>query len=289
MFLVTHFPLTLALLLNCTVISSSVFENEFEDSQVLMSHLINASNEIYKKYNFLLIDNSSSRQYSVRGVEFRNLAERLSDAYFGRTTFVIGVTGGSASQGSSWSALVASFLDELGVDVELRNAAQGSTSQVVTAPCIEQLVGPNVDLLLWEFAMNDIANVDQSHTLSDGHNQICSEHPIRCFAADAWIREAIRYKPSGIGFIHLWDIGIHKYELNASDGNIPDRAWKATNAAMHHYASIYGSYFSINIIRMITLMKLFKYKREFLRDVHHPNDHGYRVTADLFNWVLLQN
>jgi hypothetical protein len=180
-------------------------------------------------------------------------------------------------------------LDELGVDVELRNAAQGSTSQVVTAPCIEQLVGPNVDLLLWEVVMNDIANVEQSHTLSDGHNQICSEHPIRCFAADAWIREAIRYKPSGIGFIHLWDIGIHKHELNASDGNIPDRAWKATTAAMHHYASIYGSYFSINIIRMIALMKLFKYKREFLRDGHHPNDHGYRVTADLFNWALLQN
>ena len=53
----------------------------------------------------------------------------------------------------------------------IRNAGQGTTSQLVTAPCIHQLVGTklnttpaasaheiaanSVDLLMWEFAMND--------------------------------------------------------------------------------------------------------------------------------------
>ena len=37
----------------------------------------------------------------------------------------------------------------------VRNAAQGTTSQLVSAPCIQALVGDCVDLLLWEFALND--------------------------------------------------------------------------------------------------------------------------------------
>jgi len=68
---------------------------------------------------------------------------------------VIGVTGGSSTAGNfSWSDRLKDKSERsLNISVELRNAAIGSTSQLVTASCIQSLVGDSIDILFWEFAM----------------------------------------------------------------------------------------------------------------------------------------
>ena len=85
-------------------------------------------------------------------------------------TFVVGVTGGSSTceaggadqlgpvRGISWPRYFERWLrsDVIGARAAtVRNGARGATSQLMTAPCIRTLVGDNLDLLLWEFAMND--------------------------------------------------------------------------------------------------------------------------------------
>lgn len=89
----------------------------------------------------------------------RALGASLTAAALSGGAFVVGVTGGSSTAGrSSWPARLQTWLRSEAVGVTgalVRNAGQGTTSQLVTAPCIRALVGDGVDLLLWEFAMND--------------------------------------------------------------------------------------------------------------------------------------
>ena len=257
------------------------------DYRYLLEVLHNHSNALSSRYFFRL------NEFVEIGEKSSLLSDKLSKAFFDRTDFVIGVTGGSATQHDfAWPHLVQRFLqDDLRLNIELRNAAQGSTSQVITSACIDQLVGSNVDLLLWEFGMNDIGNVEKTKLTSNCSSDkcVCESHPVRCAAADAWIREAIRYQPAGIGYVHLWDIGIHNYELSWDRELIPNRSWKPTNAVHRHYVSLFGSYFAIDVIRMIKDLNIFDDKRLFLRDDHHPNGDGYRVIADLFSYALLSS
>lgn len=213
------------------------------------------------------------------------LAERLSKAFFRRRQFVIGITGGSATQGSSWVNYLQLKLEtEYQMSIEIRNAAQGSTSQVVTAPCINALVGDDIDLLFWEFAMNDAGSVEL-YPLQDNQS-VLEQHPVRCMAAESWIREAINLNPGCLGFLHLWDIGIHTWNFrnNHSTPNLP---WGSTNTMMSKYNKIYDSYFSVDVISMLLQLNLTD-KKQFLRDDHHPNDYGYIVAFDLTFHAMLQ-
>ena len=267
------------------------------EKDLLLKILRNETNKISNKY--IKNANKTLKNYIEIGSDNnRCLSDRLTDAYFGRSSFKIGVSGGSATQGDfSWPTMVRTFLiQNLGMTVDMRNAAQGSTSQVVTAPCLQQLIGGigEVDLILWEFGMNDILGDDgvESHRTDDGisDDEVCSKSPIRCAAADCWIRDAINMKPAGIGFLHLWDINIHEYIYKADDkSNLPDRSFRPSNIAMKNYANKYNSYFSINVMKMIHDLNLVSDKTGFLRDPHHPNDYGYTIITDLFFFALLES
>ena len=286
--------LVIFLVINLYSSYSSYNLNDIE-KDVLLTILRNESNNISYKY---LRTNGSLMNFVEIGNDIGNcLSNKLTDAYFGRSSFKIGISGGSATQGDyAWPTMVKKYMNQkLGMIVDMRNAAQGSTSQVVSAPCLKQLIGGEgeVDLILWEFGMNDILGDDgvENHRTDDivTDDEVCLKSPIRCAAADCWIRDAINIKPSALGFIHLWDIKIHEYKYQSNDkSNLPDRSFRPTNMAMRHYGGKYNSYFSINVMQMIHELDLVTDKTEFLRDPHHPNDYGYNIITDLFLVALLE-
>jgi hypothetical protein len=94
----------------------------------------------------------------------------------------------------------------------------GSTSQLVTAPCIQTLIGSDVDIIFWEFAMND----EMPQISYEGSG-------LRYHLAETWIKEASRSSPKAIFFLHYYDLDIHGWDLNQR--HLPDKAWVPTNYA----------------------------------------------------------
>ena len=209
------------------------------------------------------------------------LGARLTEAALSGSPYVVGVTGGSSTAGhNSWPTLLHAWLhNAVGVTgAVIRNAGQGTTSQLVTAPCIHALVGDDVDLLLWEFAMNDEYNYIE--------NDSGPEWPIRRRVAESYIRQAAQLGFGCIGFVHLWDLDIHGY---GSGPSLPNKSFAPTNAVMAAYAPVYDRYFALDVIGAMWVSGLYMDKKDFLRDDHHPNAFGYGVILDLVALSILNS
>ena len=210
----------------------------------------------------------------------RALGASLTAAAIGGGNFVVGVTGGSSTAGrSSWPARLQAWLrGPAGITrAEVRNAAQGTTSQLVTAPCIRALVGDGVDLLLWEFAMND-----EYEFISHDRGP---DWPIRRRVAEAYIRQAAQLGPGAMGFVHLWDLDIHTY---SGGSNLPNKAFAPTTAVAGEYAPVFDRYFAIDVIGAMWASQLYKDKSDFLHDEHHPNSFGYDVILDMLVVAIVE-
>ena len=95
--------------------------------------------------------------------------------------------------------------------------------------------------------------------------------------------------PQSIGFVHLWDINIHEYDVGVNDLNKrPDKAWLPTTLLMKRYAKHYNSYFAINTIGALVELNLFAKKTDFLKDVQHPNEAGFNAITDFVFYALLK-
>ena len=232
-------------------------------------------------------ETSLNRFVLLGGGAQEGIGQTLTKAFMKGGTFTVGVTGGSATAGDfSWPNKLLDWLRRMGIsNATVRNAAQGTTSQLVTAPCIRSLVGDHIDLLLWEFAMNDeFEHIDRD---------VGPVFPMRRRVAEAWIREAISLKPKAIGFVHIWDLTIHSFE-GRSASNIPNKAFHPTTTVMDHYQSVFNRYFSLDTMGMIwhkfsnsESPQLLNMTR-FLRDSHHPNDFCYNIIADLISFAILK-
>lgn len=210
----------------------------------------------------------------------RALGASMTAAAIGGGTFVVGVTGGSSTAGrSSWPARLQAWLrGPAGIArAEVRNAAQGTTSQLVTAPCIRALVGDGLDLLLWEFAMND-----EYEFISHDRGP---DWPIRRRVAEAYIRQAAQLGPGAMGFVHLWDLDIHTY---SGGSNLPNKAFAPTTAVAGEYAPVFDRYFAIDVMGAMWANHLYTDKSEFLQDAHHPNSFGYDVAVDLLVIAIIE-
>lgn len=207
------------------------------------------------------------------------LGSRLTAAALSNAPFVVGVTGGSSTAGrSSWPAMLQRWLRGA-VNVTgavVRNAGQGTTSQLVTAPCIRALVGDGVDLLLWEFAMND----EYEYVTYDR----APDFPMRRRVAEAYIRQAAQLDPGAIGFVNLWDLDIHGY---AGGPGLPNKAFGPTVAVAANYAPVYDRYFALDVMGAMWANQMYSDKSQFLRDPHHPNEFGYGVAMDLLSLAIL--
>merc|ERR1740129_2598787 len=119
-----------------------------------------------------------------------------------------------------------------------REGCQGSTSQFVTAACLHSIVG-DVDLLLWEFGMND-----------EGHEIHTRKGPIwRHHVTETYVRNALAtLQPLGILFANLWSIEIHEAQKKgkrrkcnpawkADSKKKPDMAWDPLLYMMFNYAN----------------------------------------------------
>ena len=209
------------------------------------------------------------------------LGARLTAAVLDSGPFVVGVTGGSSTAGRhSWPAALQAWLrsDAVGAaNAEVRNAGQGTTSQLITAPCIRALAGDGLDLLLWEFAMND----EYEYVVHDS----APNFPIRRRVAEAYIRQAAQLAPGALGFVHLWDLDIHHY---AGGPGLPNKAFSPTNAVASAYSPVFDRYFALDVIGAMWTSGLYTDKSAFLRDPHHPNDElGYASLNDLLAYSIL--
>lgn len=180
--------------------------------------------------------------------------------------FVVGVTGGSSTAGGgigilkTWPYLYVEQLKKLGFDVELRNAAQGTTSSSITAPCLAELVGHDVDLLFWEFAMNDGDRVEE------------------LFGAqlEYWIRQAMQLKsrPS-LGFVYIWTMFKSPWmHLNQS---LP---------VLNHYIP-YNDVIGMLLPPILAFIKDNKFE-DMVADTHHPKEHVHKMIADLLSLGTLR-
>ena len=264
---------------------------------------------------------------------FSALSSSLTTSYFrARATergasFTIGVSGGSSSNGlDTWvTRLQEWFAVRIGLEVQIRIASQGATSQLMTAPCLHEIVGDldsgqqsaatahqPLDLLLWEFAMNDEFGWLQAHQ-SDGRGD-----DARSRSAEIYLREAMRdeNRPLAVGFLHLWDLRIHEWDWSQPRELLPDGAWLPTNRVLQHFAPEVDS-FAVNTVRFLSTVWCTDDgaasdpaaapstttnstaavagavcfpcadRKCFLRDIHHPNALGYDAAADLLALAIL--
>lgn len=221
----------------------------------------------------------------------RSITSRLLGALLdNQTGLTIGVTGGSSTAGDfAWPARLANWMTQkLHIpNVTVWNAAAGSTSQLVTAPCIRSLIGDHVDVLMWEFGMND----EYPHFMN-GSEPFAAQHYYRHRAAEAYIRQAIALNPVAIGFLHFWDIEIHGFQSTGStlpkDRTVPNRSYHPTTSVMRYYDSVFDRHFSVDVIGFMWDAGLFRNKSEILRDPHHPNDFSYDVSVDMLAYCMLK-
>ena len=159
----------------------------------------------------------------------------------------------------------------------VRNAAQGTTSQLVTSPCIFALVGDRVDLLLWEFAMND----EYEYVVHDTGPL----WPVRMRVAEAFVRQAAQLNPGAIGYVSLWDLDIHNYHSGAT---LPNKAFGPTAAVAAAYAPVYDRFFAVDVISAMFHAGLYADKSVFLRDQHHPNSFGSTAILDVLSLAIVE-
>ncbi|KAM0753571.1 hypothetical protein T439DRAFT_346000 [Meredithblackwellia eburnea MCA 4105] len=214
------------------------------------------------------------------------LGNAMTLAYFNITdSFLIGVTGGSSTAGGEkyWPYLMQQHLREhVGFsNVFVRNAAKGGTGQFINSPCFQSLLGNKgtdrysertgepMDLLLWEFAMNDGLFYYQKYR----EDEIMTERARRR-SSETWIRAGLDAGVTAFGFLHLWEARIHEWEWGMED--TPNRAWRPTNDIMQKYGSVAES-FSVNAFDFIYqggIPDRINYanasKTDFLMDEHHP-------------------
>lgn len=205
------------------------------------------------------------------------------------TSFIVGVTGGSSTSGDfAWPTRLVDWMSRrLHVpNVVLQNAAVGSTSQLVTAPCIQSLLGDHTDLLMWEFGMND------EHPEFMNGSQPIGQYYYRHRAAEAFIRQAIALNPIAMGFLHFWDLEIHTFQHpgshHAKDRTLPNRSYHPTSSVLRYYDAVYNRYFAVDVIGFMWEADIFRNKSEILRDEHHPNDLTYNVAVDMLAYCLLK-
>ena len=214
----------------------------------------------------------------------RELAARLTEAYYGRPApFVIGVTGGSSSTFNfSWPALVTAWLStRLHVTVELRNAAQGSTSSLAQAACIAPLVGDDVDLLFWEFAMNEEAT---------RANATATRADMFVHHVEAFLRQAIELGVPAVAFVYIWEgaiAGMRHRAMNASRW-LPDALYPALLGLLRAYAGAHGGLLAMDAVRMIASQGVVANFSAVLEDGHHPSRAGFKFIADLVAHALLR-
>jgi len=215
----------------------------------------------------------------------RDLAIRLTEAYYGRPApLVIGVMGGSSSTFNfSWPALVADWLRaRLRLTVELRNAAQGSTSSLAQAACIAPLVGGDVDVLFWEFAMNEEAA--RVNATGASRAEMFVHH------TEAFVRQAIALAVPAVAFVYIWEgaiAGMRNRAMNASRW-LPDALYPALLGLLRAYAGAHGGLLAMDAVRMIASQGVFANFSAVLDDGHHPSRAGFRLIADLVAHALLR-
>ena len=282
--------------------SDGVYDRVAAEQRSALLALLHAEREQLRARYAFPLDDGSVYFHTQPTLARSSLGARLTATYFGwQPAFVLGVTGGSSSAGTfSWPHLLERYLrSRLNLTVDLRNAAQGSTSQQHTAACVRQLVGTKhnqatlqqdgedgsdggaMDLLMWEFAMND--ETWWVHR-PDGHGGGFST---RRRVTDIWMRGALQQRPASLGFLHFWDILIGDWRWD--DAELPDRAWEPTNSVVRQYGAVVDA-FAVNVVRFIRQAPGAVSPPEqssLLRDHHHPNAAVYNISVDLLAHGLL--
>jgi hypothetical protein len=228
------------------------------------------------------------------------LGPLLTGALVRQTPFVVGITGGSSTADQTgWPTRLGAWLSTRArlPHATVRNAAQGTTSQLVTSPCLRPLVGDGVHLLLWEFAMND-----EYEFIS---NDVGPDFPMRRRVAEAYLRAAIAFAPAAIGWVHIWDLTIRDFAGTAAaaaaaatpsaaaqagtggGGALPNRAYGPTTAIVRAYAPVYNSTFSFDLVSVLAATGRARTKAELTVDAHHPTSAVHDVIADLVATQLL--
>lgn len=210
------------------------------------------------------------------------IGSKLSRAYLFGEKFTVGLTGGSATahQYGYPIRLINFFTEELNLkNFELRNAGHGGTSQLSNTPCINSFLGDNIDLLLWEFAINDALHYIQ--------HDVPPDYPRRSRLIEIYMRQAISINPPIMGMINIWDIFVHHW--NSSMKDLSDRAYPGSVANLHHYAPIYNSTFAIDLFGMLYSLNSSFSPSDVLMDNVHPNEKGYDYLANLFKIIICQN
>lgn len=247
------------------------------------------------------------------------LTRSLTDTFFGRRpiargpAFVIGVTGGSSTAGSfSWPHRLGNWLhDRLHLNVSVRNGAQGGTSQLQTAACIHQIAGdiaPDVplDLLMWEFGMNDEYNWLKRHY---SRPPSLKTRVARERSAELWVRAVASQpenRPLAVGFVHFWDLSIDDWDI-ARTPFLPELSWAPTNRVLAHYRPVLDA-FAVNTMRFLHEFASCEslasveprsprlagcrfhnttLKSDLLRDRHHPTYRVYDISVDLLVLAIL--
>jgi hypothetical protein len=253
-----------------------------DDTMSLLKTLYDERNRITTFYQFNIV-NSTLPFLIEHGPSHQSLGESLTRSYVYDIPFVVGVTGGSCTAGdtlsTTWVVGLSMWLKKMGILTELRNQAQGGSCTATTASCMQYLVGRNVDLLLWEFEMNDN---------SDYYNPGKYEDNVQNF--EIYLEHALSIGAKFVGFVHIHDLRIRSY-FETQNAALPNIGFKPCVDTMRYYSSIFGSWFAFDTIGFVSkyIPSLLEVKQNYVRDTHHPTRALYQIIEDLLVVSILNS
>lgn len=179
----------------------------------------------------------------------------------------------------------------------IRNMAQGGTDSVWAGLHIDKLINPlNTDVLIWEFAVNDIHPPDDPDGYKDQqrHESIKDEYSRKL---DFWLRRVHSIfslagkPPPPILLLYTWDFGIgnkpaaYILENGLEASTLNQNTWSLIRKCQKRGWNIQVIHVGASINRTLFASD----PSLLLDDLHHPGCHGIHLLADMIQYALYSN
>jgi hypothetical protein len=172
---------------------------------------------------------------------------------------------------------------DMNIQVQVSNMAQGGVNSEWSALLLDRLVDPfQADLLVWEFALNDYSAMPD----------------IAAKRLNFWLSrvEALFYTvakrpPPPIILLYLWETYVGRKPAYVERKGLVAKAYNEhTKKMIDHYRNDLGWNIQvINVGSSINGNVFLRNKKALLDDVHHPNQVGVHLIADMLQYTILQD
>ncbi len=173
-------------------------------------------------------------------------------------------------------------------NVTVVNRAHGSRISFHTMQLMHSYFPNHTDVVLWEFAINDVAYHLQHHNNNNSvhHHQAYLEQRnqlILYLEQVARLAQERHHEPPLVILLYLWDMPL---DISTTDGHIPQSVFDSHRQLAAHYDFVVGH---VNAAKYLETWQLglSSTKTVALHDSFHPNRRGHLILAYLLHDLVM--